>query len=247
LLSTGLLLNGDITNGTIDLTTKVTSILPIANCGTNSGAALSGQSIVISNGSAIVQGAAGTTTEVLHGNAAGAPAYGQIVNSDIANGTIDLLSKVTNVLPVVNGGTGQSSYLNGELLIGNSTGNTLSKATLTGTANQVNITNGTGTITLSTPQNIHTGASPTFVGMTLSGLTPNSGVYTDAGNILTSTPPATGILGYWSRLGTVLSPTTAGDAVTTSGNISTTGTGTITSAGLLTGSTGATKQEEQSA
>ena len=60
------------------------TIIAIANGGTNSGAALAGSSIMISNGASIVQGAAGTTTTVLHGNAAGAPTYGQIVNADIA-------------------------------------------------------------------------------------------------------------------------------------------------------------------
>ncbi|TAL64911.1 MAG: hypothetical protein EPN88_10340, partial [Bacteroidetes bacterium] len=144
------------------------------------------------------------------------------------------------ILDVVNGGTGQSSYVNGELLIGNTIGNTLTKTTLTGTLNQVNVTNGNGSITLSTPQDIHTGAAPTFLGLTLSGLTVNSGVYTDGSKALTSTPPTSGNLGYWNRLGTVLSPTTPGDAVTTSGNIYTTGAGTITSAGLFTGSLGAT-------
>lgn len=70
---------------------------------------------------------------------------------------------------VAQGGTGQSSYTNGQLLIGNTTGNTLAKATLTGTANQVIVTNGTGTITLSAPQDIGTGSSPTFSALTLSG------------------------------------------------------------------------------
>lgn len=46
-----------------------------------------------------------------------------------------------------NGGTGFTSYTNGQLLIGNSTGNTLAKATLTqGTG--ITITNGAGTITI---------------------------------------------------------------------------------------------------
>jgi hypothetical protein len=66
---------------------------------------------------------------------------------------------------VANGGTGQTTYTDGQLLIGNTTGNTLAKATLTGTANQVVVTNGSGTITLATPQNIHTAASPTFAGL----------------------------------------------------------------------------------
>lgn len=50
-------------------------------------------------------------------------------------------------LPVANGGTGQTSYTNGQLLIGNSTGNTLAKSTLTaGTG--ISITNGAGSITI---------------------------------------------------------------------------------------------------
>ncbi len=49
---------------------------------------------------------------------------------------------------VAYGGTGQSSYTDGQLLIGNSTGNTLTKATLTaGTG--ISITNGNGSITIS--------------------------------------------------------------------------------------------------
>lgn len=57
-------------------------------------------------------------------------------------------------LTVAQGGSGQSSYTNGQLLIGNTTGNTLAKATLTGTANQITITNSTGSITLSIPENL---------------------------------------------------------------------------------------------
>jgi hypothetical protein len=44
--------------------------------------------------------------------------------------------------------------------------------TLTGTANQITVSNGDGVAgnpTLSTPQNIHTGASPTFAGLTATG------------------------------------------------------------------------------
>jgi len=48
---------------------------------------------------------------------------------------------------VAQGGTGQTTYTNGQLLIGNTTGNTLTKATLTqGTG--ITITNGTGSITV---------------------------------------------------------------------------------------------------
>jgi len=48
---------------------------------------------------------------------------------------------------VAQGGTGQTTYTNGQLLIGNTTGNTLTKATLTaGTG--ISITNGSGSITI---------------------------------------------------------------------------------------------------
>lgn len=57
-------------------------------------------------------------------------------------------------LPVDEGGSGQTSYTDGQILIGNTTGNTLAKSTLTGTANQITITNGTGTITLSLPADV---------------------------------------------------------------------------------------------
>ena len=60
----------------------------------------------------------------------------------------------TGTLPVASGGTGQTSFTNGQLLIGNTTGNTLTKTTLTGTASQVTVTNGAGSITLSLPQDI---------------------------------------------------------------------------------------------
>ncbi len=82
---------------------------------------------------------------------------------------------VTYPLSVVNGGTGQTTYTNGQLLIGNTTGNTLAKAALTGTANQVVVTNGSGSITLSTPQSIDTAAAVTFGSVATSGtITANS-------------------------------------------------------------------------
>ncbi|MBK7625730.1 MAG: hypothetical protein IPJ16_00755 [Bacteroidales bacterium] len=183
----------------------------------------------------------GAANTVLRGTGT-APAFGQIVNDDITNGTINLTSKVTGTLPVLNGGTGyDNTYTNGQLLIGNSSG-TLTRNPLTGTANQVIVTNGSGSITLTTPQDIHTGATPEFVSTKLTGLAALSGVYTDINKVLTSTPPSSGTIGYWSRndlLG-ILTPSNAGDDVTTTGDISTTTTGTITSAGLLTGQSGAT-------
>jgi hypothetical protein len=54
---------------------------------------------------------------------------------------------LAGTLGVSSGGTGQTSYTDGQLLIGNSTGNTLSKATLTAGSN-ISITNGAGSITI---------------------------------------------------------------------------------------------------
>lgn len=85
------------TQRVIDASAITTGTLPIARGGTNSASALSGSTIMISNGSAIVQGAAGTTTQVLHGNAGGAPTYS----------AVSLTADVTGTLPIGNGGTGQ--------------------------------------------------------------------------------------------------------------------------------------------
>lgn len=66
----------------------------------------------------------------------------------IGGGVVNLATDVTGTLPIANGGTGQTSYTNGQLLIGNSSGNTLTKATLTA-GSGVTITNGNGSISIS--------------------------------------------------------------------------------------------------
>jgi hypothetical protein len=128
--------------GKVGLTTAVTGILPIANGGTNSGTALSGSTIMVSNGTQVVQGGAGTTTTVLHGNAGGAPTYS----------AVSLTADVTGILPAANGGTGLngSAAGNGTLLIGNGTGYSLATLAISGTS--LYVANGAGTITLSGPK-----------------------------------------------------------------------------------------------
>jgi hypothetical protein len=80
---------------------------------------------------------------------------GVILRANPSNGTllvaVQFISTesqhIIGTVAVNQGGTGQSSYTDGQLLIGNTTGNTLAKATLTaGTA--IGITNGAGSITV---------------------------------------------------------------------------------------------------
>lgn len=96
----------------------------------------------------------------------------------------DVGNATAGTLAVGRGGTGQSSYTNGQILIGNTTGNTLDKATITGTADQVIVTNGAGAITLSLPQSINTTSGPSFAGLTSTGdvsITGNLAVGSGAG------------------------------------------------------------------
>jgi hypothetical protein len=80
---------------------------------------------------------------------------------------------VTGVVAVLNGGTGQTSYTDGQLLIGNSTGNTLTKSTLTaGTG--ISITNGGGSITINaTNAGAVTSVTGTSPVVSSGGATPN--------------------------------------------------------------------------
>lgn len=114
---------------------------------------------------------------------------------------------------------------NGQLLIG-STGAIPVAAALTGTANQITVTNGPGSITLSLPQNIAVGSSPTFAGLTLSGLTANAFTYSGTGSALASTAaPTNGQLLIGS---TGVAPVAAALTGTANQVIVTNGAGSIT-------------------
>jgi hypothetical protein len=95
------------------------------------------------------------------------------------------LAGITGAVPVSQGGTGQTSYTDGQLLIGNSSGNTLSKATLTaGTG--VSITNGGGSITVAALNNgtvTSVSGTGTVQGLTLSGTVTSTGNLTLGGSL----------------------------------------------------------------
>lgn len=67
----------------------------------------------------------------------------------------------TGTLAISRGGSGLGTTpTDGQLLIGKTSTNAYVLATLTGTANQITVTNGSGTITLALPQNYDTAAAP---------------------------------------------------------------------------------------
>jgi hypothetical protein len=147
-------------------------------------------------------------------------------------------SKLTGAVAVANGGTGQTTYTDGQLLIGNSTGNTLTKATLTaGTG--IAITNSAGGITIAAAAGGGTvtsvGGTGTVNGITLTGTVTTSGNLTLGGTLsgVSLTSQVTGTLPI-ANGGT--NATTAAGALTSLGaypaaNPSgyTSNTGTVTS------------------
>lgn len=92
------------------------------------------------NGVGVGTGSGSVTSVNVSGGTTGLTTSGGPVTT---SGTITL----AGTLAVANGGTGQTSYTDGQLLIGNSTGNTLTKATLTA-GSGISITNGGGSITI---------------------------------------------------------------------------------------------------
>mgnify|MGYP007117568339 CR=1 FL=1 len=69
---------------------------------------------------------------------------------------------------------------NGQLLVGVTAGPPV-VASLTGTADEIIVTNGVGSITLSTPQPIATTSSPTFANVTTTNLYESANGYTLVG------------------------------------------------------------------
>jgi hypothetical protein len=100
-----------------------------------------GSGLTFSAGTLSASGGSGTVTSVdVSGGTTGLTTSGGPVTG---SGTITL----AGTLAVANGGTGQTTYTNGQLLIGNTTGNTLTKSTLTA-GSGISITNGNGSITI---------------------------------------------------------------------------------------------------
>ena len=181
-----------LTNATgLPLTTGVTGTLPVANGGTGTAtpSIVAGTNVTVTgtwpNQTIAASGGGGSpggsTTQVQYNNAGAfggitgattngtaltlvAPVLGTPASATLTNATgLPLSTGVTGTLPVANGGTGQTTYTDGQLLIGNSTGNTLTKATLTAGTN-VTITNAAGAITIAASGGGASAATPTVEG-----------------------------------------------------------------------------------
>lgn len=150
--------SGVISSSAVDLASAdVTGVLP--NAKTTAASANTASAIVARDGSGNFT--ATTITAALTGNAstatslaanptdcgAGTKATGIDASGNLTCSAVSLTADVSGTLPVANGGTGQTTYTDGQLLIGNTTGNTLTKSTLTA-GSGITITNGGGSITI---------------------------------------------------------------------------------------------------
>lgn len=201
--SGNLTLGGTLSN--VSLATQVTGTLPVANGGTGITSFGSGVATWLGTPSSANLAAAVTdetgsgalvfaTSPTLTTPNLGTPSAATLTNATglpIVNGT-------TGTLSVARGGTGDTTYTNGQLLIGNTTGNTLTKATLTaGTG--ISVTNGAGSISIAATNNgtvTSVGGTGTVNGITLTGTVTSSGNLTLGGTLsgVNLTSQVTGIL-----------------------------------------------------
>jgi hypothetical protein len=206
-----------ITNGSGAITIAATGIAGVStfSAGTTGFTPSTGTSgaVTLAGTLAVANGGTGATTAGTARSNLSAAASGS--NSDITS-----LSGLTTALSVVQGGTGQTTFTDGQLLIGNSSGNTLTKATLTAGAN-VTITNAGGSITIAA-----------------------SGGGTGSGTVNSGT---SGQLTYYASTGTAVSGLTTGTGVTTALGVNTGSSGAFVvnggalgtpSSGTLTNATG---------
>jgi len=161
--------------------------------------------IIYHNGTDNVRLAGNTTTtkqflaQTGNGTVSAAPVWSTVTKSDVGlslveNTALSTWAGSTNItsvgtlaagtwnattIAVNKGGTGQTAYANGEILIGNSTGSTLSKGTI-GAGQNITITNGAGTINIDAANTNMTWTAGTTAGPTLNSSTGSGAVIPSA-------------------------------------------------------------------
>ena len=181
---------------------------------TNTGT-LTANQLVIGNGSADVKvlGSAGTTTTVLHGNAAGAPTFG----------AVSLTADVSGTLPVANGGTGLTSGTSGGVLAFTASGTIASSGALT--QNALVLGGGAGAAptvlgslgTTTTVLHGNASGAPTFGAVSLTADVTGTLAVGNGGTGQTSLTANNVILGNGSSGVQFVAPGTSGNVLTSNG------------------------------
>ena len=243
--------------GTSTLTGAVTATAGVTGPITSSSVAITGGSITGITDLAVADGGTGASTaatalnNLLPSQTSAASKY---LQSDGTNASWDAVSlstaDITGTLGVANGGTGQTSFTDGQLLIGNTTGNTLTPATLTA-GSGVTITNGSGAITVAFTGPGAGSVTSVDVSGGTTGLTTSGGPITSSGTVtlagtlavanggtsLTTLTANNVILGNGASAPTFVAPSTSGNVLTSNGttwqSTAPTASGTVTSASVV--------------
>ena len=132
-----------------------TGIIAVANGGTGVGTIPTAGQLLIGNGTGYTLNTLGVGAGISVTNGTGTVVLANTGVLSFSGGATGLtpatattgVVTLAGLLNVATGGTGQSSYTDGQLLIGNTTGNTLGKATLTA-GSGIAITNGAASISI---------------------------------------------------------------------------------------------------
>ena len=244
--------------GTSTLTGAVTATAGVTGPITSSSVAITGGSITGITDLAVADGGTGASTAATALNnllPSQTSADRKYLQSDGTNASWDAVSlstaDITGTLGVANGGTGQTSFTDGQLLIGNTTGNTLTPATLTA-GSGVTITNGSGAITVAFTGPGAGSVTSVDVSGGTTGLTTSGGPITSSGTVtlagtlavanggtsLTTLTANNVILGNGASAPTFVAPSTSGNVLTSNGttwaSTAPATSGTVTSASVVT-------------